>query len=50
MAEAVLAVEGLVVDAKDEAAVRFCRHFGFEPIVSSAQRLFLSMQALRRLA
>ena len=49
MAEAVLAMAGLVVDAKDEAAVRFYRHFGFEPLVSSAQRLFLPMQALRRL-
>ena len=48
-AEAVLAVAGLVVDAKDEAAARFYRHFGFEPLVSSSQRLFLPMQSLRRL-
>lgn len=49
LAEAVLAVAGLVVDAKDEAAARFYRHFGFEPLVSSDQRLFLPLHALRRL-
>lgn len=45
-----LAVAGLVVDAKDLAAVSFYKHLGFTPLNQQAQRLFLSMRVLRGLA
>jgi GNAT superfamily N-acetyltransferase len=40
-----LAVAGLVVDAKDESAVRFYLHFGFVRLGVS-MRLFLPMEAM----
>jgi ribosomal protein S18 acetylase RimI-like enzyme len=40
-----LAVAGLVVDAKDESAVRFYLHFGFLRLGES-MRLFLPMEAM----
>lgn len=49
-AHAMLAVAGLVVDAKDHNAARFYKHLGFTPLNQQAQRLFLSMQVLRGLA
>lgn len=41
---------GLFVDAKDDEAAGFYRHFGFEPIPSQPLALFLPMQTVRRLA
>ena len=46
-AREMLAIAGLVVDAKDLAAVSFYKHLGFTPLNQQAQRLFLSMQVLR---
>lgn len=40
-ASAVLAVAGIIVDAKDEAAAAFYRRFGFLPLPGMAQRLML---------
>jgi GNAT superfamily N-acetyltransferase len=50
IAESVLAVAGLVVDAKDSAAGDFYRHFGFVPMEPTGRRFFLSMRVLRQLA
>lgn len=44
-ASAVLAVVGLVVDAKDEPAASFYRHFGFVPLPGKPERLFLPTKA-----
>lgn len=45
------AVFALVVDAKDDNAVSFYEHHGFQPFLSQAMRLFLPItEALRRLA
>lgn len=41
---------GLFVDAKDEEASRFYRHFGFEPTPGQPLVLFLRMQTLQQLA
>ena len=49
-ARVMLAVAGLVVDAKDHDAARFYKHLGFTPLNQQAQRLFLSMQVLQGLA
>lgn len=38
-----VAVAALVVDAKDEAAVGFYRHFGFEPLSGEGSRLVLPL-------
>jgi ribosomal protein S18 acetylase RimI-like enzyme len=43
------AVFALVVDAKDEAAARFYRHYGFEAFSGRAARLFLALATARRL-
>lgn len=40
---------GLLVDAKDEDAARFYRHFGFEPTPGQPLVLFLPMQTIQRL-
>lgn len=40
-AEAEPAVFAIIVDAKDEVAARFYRHFGFTPFVSRPSSLFL---------
>jgi GNAT superfamily N-acetyltransferase len=58
-AHAMLAVEGLVVDAKDQNAARFYKHLGFSPLSPlsplsalnhQVQRFFLSMPVLHALA
>lgn len=44
-ASVVLAVAGLVVDAKDEPSASFYRHFGFMPLPGKPERLFLPARA-----
>jgi len=41
-------VFALVVDAKDEAAVRFYQHNGFEAFSGRAARMFLPVATARR--
>ena len=41
-ASAVLAIAGIVVDAKDEEASGFYRHFGFKPLPEHPTRLLLT--------
>lgn len=48
LASAVLAVAGIVVDAKDETAAAFYRHFGFVPMQGQTQRLLLPASAFCR--
>jgi GNAT superfamily N-acetyltransferase len=43
-----LAVAGIVVDAKNEAAEAFYRHFGFVPMQGQSRRLLLPMPAFRK--
>jgi len=45
-ASAALAVAGIVVDAKDDAASAFYRHFGFVPLPGAPGRLLLPAAAL----
>ncbi len=45
-ASAVLAVVGIVVDAKDESAAAFYAHFGFVPLPGQSNRLLLPAKAL----
>lgn len=45
-ASAVLAVAGIIVDAKDEQAVAFYKHFGFVPLPASANRMLLPASVL----
>jgi ribosomal protein S18 acetylase RimI-like enzyme len=40
-ASAVLAVVGIIVDAKDDKAISFYKHFGFIPLSGQADRLLL---------
>ncbi len=40
-ASSVLAVVGIIVDAKDDKAITFYEHFGFIPLPSQAYRLLL---------
>jgi GNAT superfamily N-acetyltransferase len=40
-ASTVLAVAGIMVDAKDQMAASFYQHFGFKPLPENAERLFL---------
>lgn len=40
-ASSVLAVVGIIVDAKDESAAAFYRHFGFMPLPGLPERLLL---------
>ena len=47
-ASTLLAVAGVVVDAKDESAAAFYRHFGFMPMPGQAQRMLLPASALPR--
>jgi GNAT superfamily N-acetyltransferase len=49
LAHAMLAVVGVVVDAKDASAERFYQHFGFMSLDSVNRRLFLSMQVIDKL-
>ncbi len=44
-ASLVLAVAGIIVDAKDEDAASFYRHFGFAPLPGQPGRLLLSAKA-----
>jgi GNAT superfamily N-acetyltransferase len=46
---AAIAAAAIVVDAIDEGAVGFYRHFGFVPFPAIAGRLFLPMQAVGEL-
>ncbi len=39
----------VIVDAKDERAVKFYRGFGFEPFVDAADKLFLRMDTIGKL-
>jgi GNAT superfamily N-acetyltransferase len=48
-ASAVLAVAGIIVDAKDDAAASFYRHFGFKPLPGHPERLLLPASAFHRL-
>jgi GNAT superfamily N-acetyltransferase len=48
-ASSVLAVAGVIVDAKDERVAAFYRHFGFVPLPGQAARLLLPAAALRAL-
>ncbi|MDP4028048.1 MAG: GNAT family N-acetyltransferase, partial [Gallionella sp.] len=45
-ASSVLAVAGIVVDAKDEKAIAFYMHFGFIPLQGQAGRMLLPVSAL----
>lgn len=45
LASTVLAVAGIIVDAKDESAAAFYRHFGFVPLPGRPERLLLSAAA-----
>ena len=45
-ASAVLAVAGVVVDAKDASAARFYAHFGFVPMPGRSSRLLLPAKGL----
>ncbi|MEX2311407.1 MAG: GNAT family N-acetyltransferase, partial [Rhodospirillales bacterium] len=49
LATQALAVHAVVVDAKDEAAVRFYRKYGFIPFTGEGRRLFLPMATIRQL-
>lgn len=44
-ASAVLAVAGIIVDAKDDAANSFYAHFGFIPLQGQADRMMLPVSA-----
>ena len=47
-ASAVLAVAGIIVDAKDESAIAFYQHFGFLPLPGQQNRLLLPVTAVNR--
>lgn len=47
-ASAMLAVAGIVVDAKDEQSASFYQHFGFIPFPGQSERLLLPMRAFAR--
>jgi len=38
-----IAIFAILVDAKDDAAAAFYRHFGFQPFVGRALNLFLPL-------
>ncbi|MBK9161020.1 MAG: GNAT family N-acetyltransferase [Nitrosomonadales bacterium] len=40
-ASAVMAVAGIIVDAKDDEAIAFYEHFGFIPVQGQAERMLL---------
>lgn len=46
-ASEVLAMAGIIVDAKDETAASFYRHFGFSPLPGQPDRLMLPATAFR---
>lgn len=45
----VMAVHAIVVDAKDAAAAKFYRKYGFIDFPNNTQRLFLPMATIRQL-
>jgi hypothetical protein len=47
-ASALLAVAGIVVDAKDESSASFYRHFGFIPLPGQPERLLLPPKSFDR--
>jgi GNAT superfamily N-acetyltransferase len=47
-ASVVLAVAGVVVDAKDDSAAAFYQHFGFVPMPGQPHRLLLPMSVISR--
>ena len=44
-----IAAMAVVVDAKDEAAVNFYRHFDFQPLQREARRMYLPMKTVAAL-
>ncbi len=44
-----IAAMAMVVEAKDETAAAFYRHFDFQPLQSSARRLYLPMKTVQAL-
>jgi GNAT superfamily N-acetyltransferase len=46
-ASAVLAVTGIIVDAKDDNAIAFYAHFGFIPLQGQADRMMLPASVFR---
>lgn len=46
-ASAVLAVAGIIVDAKDQQAASFYEHFGFIPLQGQTSRMLLPMAAFQ---
>ncbi len=48
-ANEVLAVQALIVDARDDAAAAFYRKYGFDSFVDNERRLFLPMATIRKL-
>jgi len=46
-ASAVLAVAGIIVDAKDQKAISFSEHFGFIPLQGQTDRLLLPVSAFQ---
>lgn len=50
LATQILAVHALIVDAKDDTAAAFYRHYGLIPVTAEGRRLFLPMVTIRRLA
>lgn len=48
-AAASIAAMAVVVDAKDQAAETFCRHFNFLPLQQQPRRLFLPMRTIAAL-
>lgn len=49
LASRTLAVHAMVVDARDDAATRFYRKYGFLPFIDNERQLFLPMSTLSRL-
>jgi GNAT superfamily N-acetyltransferase len=44
-----IAAMAVVVDAKDDAAVKFYRHFSFQPLQRDARRMYLPMKTVAAL-
>jgi len=42
-----IAAMAVVVEAKDETAAAFYRHFDFQPLLASARRLYLPMKTVQ---
>jgi ribosomal protein S18 acetylase RimI-like enzyme len=48
-ASSILAVAGIIVDAKDAAAFAFYQHFGFMPLPGQAKRLMLPIKTVQQM-